>query len=320
MGCCLSSRKSSRKTTQFSLNGQDLPQATAGKPRVKESGTDTAHPPSIKGEEAHAVEDSTRERSTPSPTPPPHEEETVKEVLSSETPISKPLTPPVVVEGHKPDVVYVPHQQEEEEEEEEKSVEAEIVLSRAEGVSQVSEIYSASESLESTSQREDNEASSKDKGYDGDGEIHRRVVARAQQPNVATKRTFSGELAAEKDRSVRSSPAGRGPVSSPENRNRNASQQAAKHRSGGPAGVRRGAGDGSARRSRSPSTRAEGGASRADRNRSAAVKTEGRASSRSSDGAEERNRKLEKSEESDFPAANETLENPHVSLECFIFL
>lgn len=239
--------------------------------------------------------------------PPSHshlEEETVKEVLS-ETP--KPPSPPIpkfqskhespfiksaplLQEKRQNGVVYKP------------PFLAFAAASASDDLSEASEICSTlSESVSATT-------SVTEKRENNNGE--RRADSRQRSPARLRNRPFSGEL--QREKTVGRSP-GRKPEPSP-----------GRARPGpGPGsgyGKRRENGESSGRRSRSPVTRGESGLGRAP-----SARRTGKSPGRVGPGSGEKIRKLE-SGDSKWPAAptnagnDELLENPLVSLECFIFL
>ncbi|RAL41791.1 hypothetical protein DM860_008973 [Cuscuta australis] len=243
---------------------------------------------------------------------PPVEEETVKEVVLSETHISKPISLPdeekqeKIGNGELKDVdfekgkVEVPGGRRRggvvKEEEEEVAV------------SEPSEMCSFTESISTTATE----------WRDDDGEVNQR------SPAPPRKRRGTGDLAGRIDRSFRS-PAGRS-TPSPEKRNALASSRGGQSRSR-VTSQRRNAGpqkdvprdSATTRRSRSPATRREVDSRRNVSNKSPAVGEGGRSPARSA----ERHTGDDKSETRNAGAAEETgesLENPLVSLECFIFL
>lgn len=218
--------------------------------------------------------------------PPPVEEEYVKEVLSETPVVPKPQNP--IPEEEKKTQMPVEtkglnriHKPEKE-------------LSEA---SQISESFSYSTATTTTTtitekKDEEDEAMSK-RGR----EVGHRAEARGPR-----KRPYTGELSGR-----RNIPA-RGP-----------SEVRSRRLNAGNPGARRDSGEGSGRRSRSPATRIAGGASRGR----SPGKVTGTAGSRSLDsGAQSKQRGGVEEEKSNdvLQQENESLENPLVSLECFIFL
>lgn len=264
--------------------------------------------------------------------PPSAEEETVKEVLS-ETPRPKP-PPPVPVlhipiikpeeqdyaaeekRSHKPvfDKIAPEH------EEREKKV---PISNTVEDASETSEICSLSESVSTTTITKDD-----------DEEVRQRV--HRSPLKLPKNRAFSGDLGARRDRVVGKSPTRRSDQS-PGRRNGNGVGSVRLVQSREPAHPtsarraprtephRREPGESSARRSRSPSiNRTDGGATRSAVGRSPSARRSGRSPGRAATAPTERSRSAtaeESSVEGKWPATtNESLENPLVSLECFIFL
>ncbi|XP_027185032.1 neurofilament medium polypeptide-like [Coffea eugenioides] len=273
--------------------------------------------------------------------PPRAEEETVKEVLVlSETPIPKPSVPDVV--DKKNDRCKPPENQELEIQiqstaEIKPAKESTVVIKPAEDIiseaSEQSELCSFTGSFSTTTT-----ATAMDKRDDGE-EVNQKSPVR-----VRRKRTNAGDIAGARERSVRS-PARR-PLPSPEKKPVVSSRPAqgramASHRRnvgggmGPPNGLRRDAGEGSARRSRSPVTRGQVGPRQNVRYRSPGLSENGRAGGRSPARALDNVVKVEKSSDDVVLPENnnterrnddvsgeagESLENPLVSLECFIFL
>lgn len=251
--------------------------------------------------------------------PPAFEEETVKEVLS-ETPIvpknpSPSKTAPLNVDH--PKILQS---------EEGKSESGGVDLTKTpteEIQENDSEMYSYSESFSAATT-----ATVADKKeeieMDEDGEVTQKVKNRSPPAKrVPRKRpaVSSGELAGRKDRAIRPS-ARRQTIPSPERKAQLPSRtttNAQRHRNVGPSNDSRR--ELSARRSRSPAVRGEAGQRRKVRERSPAekssdivpanvVESEGK-------GTVE---KVEEGGASPEPQTSESLENPLVSLECFIFL
>lgn len=280
---------------------------------------------------------------TPPPPPAvPVEEETVKEVLVlSETPIPKPSAPEVAEKNS--DRYMQPENQElkiQSTAEIKQPMESTVVIKPAEDVisevSEHSELCSFTESFSTTAT-----GTGLDKRDDGE-EVNQRSPMR-----ILRKRANAGDIAGGRERSVRS-PARR-PVPSPEKRKPVASSRPVQGRAmvsqrknvgvgvGPSNGLRRDSGEGSARRSRSPVTRSQVG-SRQNQNvryRSPGLSENGRSGGRSPARALDNGVKMEKSNDDvvlpessnvekrndDVPdETSESLENPFVSLECFIFL
>ncbi|KAL6991005.1 hypothetical protein U1Q18_009126 [Sarracenia purpurea var. burkii] len=238
----------------------------------------------------------------PSPPPPP-EEETVKEVLS-ETPATKPPVPKSEDEERKGVSSSRPalnkiH------EKEEKIVEKKMPLMLTEEVSEISEICSLSESVSTVTEKRENE----------DREVNQRVDrSPAKFRNLAFSSERNERAASGKSPARRFEP-------SP---SRVRSVSGKERRTLATNGRRWDSGESSGRRSRSPATRGtEGGGPRAARGRSPSAGKTRKSPGRVRADPPEKTRKIEESKEiaeSPAPTANESLENPLVSLECFIFL
>ncbi|KAI3718167.1 hypothetical protein L6452_19022 [Arctium lappa] len=250
-------------------------------------------------------------RATAASPPPAFEEETVKEVLSSETPIvlknpSPSKTAPVNVEILQS-------------EQRKKSEIGGVDLTKTpteEIQENDSEMYSYSESFSAATVADD-----KKEEIEDDGEVTQKLKNRSPPAKrVPRKRpaVSSGELG-RKDRAIRPS-ARRQTIPSPEKKVQRTTTSAQRHRNVGPSNDSRR--EVSGRRSRSPAVRGEAGQRPKVRERSPAeksndiipenvVESEGKTT-------------VEKVEEdggaSPEPQTSESLENPLVSLECFIFL
>lgn len=243
----------------------------------------------------------------------PPEEETVKEVLS-ETPkwnlptIAKlePQKPPKTPEFQKfrEENKVLPTKKEEEISEE------------------ISEVCSLSESMMSTTTITDRR--------DDDDEIRQRV--NASPAKMRKNRSFSGDLGSRRERTVGKSPTKRS-EQSPGRKNigsvrliqsRDQLCQAIGNRGMRNDPHRRPAGENSGRRSRSPAMRTDNGATRSIVGRSPSARRTNQSPARVRAAPPEsgRRRKEHPSTEGKWPSAatNESLENPLVSLECFIFL
>ncbi|KAK9077316.1 hypothetical protein SSX86_005653 [Deinandra increscens subsp. villosa] len=259
---------------------------------------------------------------SPSPPPPPSEEETVKEVLS-ETPIV-PKTPLVNVTDHR----QIPHPEEQPKTENgvvelTKNVTAEI----QENVSEISEMYSYSESFSAaTTATTVADANRKDEiEVDEDGEVTQKVKNKSPPAakKVARKRPVvsSGEFGGRKERGPR--PVARRQMPpSPEKKRQSPARTTAnapRNRNVGTSDDGRRREVTAARRSRSPAVRGEARQGRQVREKSP-VKSPVKA------GESEGKRAVEKigdgggvSPEPEVQVS-ESLENPLVSMECFIFL
>ena len=163
----------------------------------------------------------------------------------------------------------------------------------------------------------------------------------SREARVPRKRPYTGELAGRRERAAKS-PARRAEPSPEKRRSQGRGMGDVRSRRlnmGTPAGVRRDSGEGSGRRSRSPATRTAGGVGRVGVGRSPGKGT-GRAGSRSLEsGLQQQSQKQSSSSSSTTTPTptptdqgkeelnegvskegNESLDNPLVSLECFIFL
>lgn len=251
--------------------------------------------------------------------PPPVDEETVKEVVLSETPVSKPLTLQVLADdekksngGQQKEVefqqvkVEVPPA-EAELDGDRRAVPTGVVKVAEEIVSEPSEMCSFTESISTTATER----------RDDDGEVNQRSPARGPP----RKRRSPGDLGGGRDRTFRS-PARRS-APSPEKRKPLTSSRAGQNRPmvsqrrnvGPQNGAQRDPGP--TRRSRSPVTHREVDTRRNARNKSPAVSESTRSPARST---ENRGDKVEKPNDGVSEETGESLENPLVSLECFIFL
>lgn len=303
MGCCLSTKQPSEK-----------PEKCGGAPPLK-----------------------------PPPPPVPVEEETVKEVLVlSETSIPMP-TAAVDHVVEKNSYRYKPPENQELKMQSTAEIkppkESTALINQAEDVisevSERSELRSFTESFSTTTTAAT--GTGLEKRDDGE-EVNQRSPMR-----VRRKRANAGDIAAGRERSVRS-PARR-PVPSPEKRKPVVSSRPVQGRAmasqrrnvgvgaGPPNGLRRDSGEGSARRSRSPVTRGQLG-SRQNQNvryRSPGLSENGRSPARAldsgikvekskDDGVSPESSKVEKRNDDVPDETGESLENPLVSLECFIFL
>ncbi|OVA20228.1 hypothetical protein BVC80_157g17 [Macleaya cordata] len=252
------------------------------------------------------------------PLPPQLEEETVKEVLS-ETPSQKPPSFLKIEEQKTNPILPSFSKIEVEEEEEEKKIEKEApFFVNQQEVSEVSEICSLSESYSTTTLTEKRE--------DEEGEVRQRVDR--SPAKVPRKRSNTGEFGLGTDRRRRS-PARRSEPS-PGRRNDNAMKFGSNTEVGHTGRRRisagnnrswRDPGESSGRRSRSPSTRTETsqGKTGLGLGRSPSSRKTGRSPARIPAISPENGLKLEEFKEGN-GLTNESLENPLVSLECFIFL
>lgn len=154
-------------------------------------------------------------------------------------------------------------------------------------------------------------SASENRGNNG-GENDGFQQIRHKSPARLKTRAFPGE--AKRDKSVGRSP-GRRPEPSPQ-RVRNGTNSGY--------GRRRDSGESSGRRSRSPVTRTDSGQPKTGLSRSQSTRKAGKSPGRLVPGSGERVRKMDEGKEMEenkwLPTSNESLENPLVSLECFIFL
>ncbi|KAL1834234.1 hypothetical protein ACET3Z_003885 [Daucus carota] len=236
--------------------------------------------------------------------PPPHLlEESVKEVLS-ETPKLRPSTPRILKPPKKTQSL---HQNDQDFEGINETHFKKIhKLENPEEVSEISEIYS---SMSESFSRENEEI----------GEIRRKV----ESPEKFKRRSYSGELHGRRERGVAKSPARRPEQPSPNRvrivpgRDKRVEQSHVKE-------MRpvRDAGESSRRRSRSPVIRNDNAGSKQNLGRSPSVRRTGKSPGRVRSDLSENSRKREGSNKEGKwpPTSNELIENPLVSLECFIFL
>ncbi|GFY91835.1 hypothetical protein Acr_08g0002310 [Actinidia rufa] len=216
---------------------------------------------------------------------PPHpEEETVKEVLS-ETANPKPAISKIEDEDKKIGFMPSLHKIREID----GNVEKKPPLVSTED-SEVSENCSLSESVFTGAEKREN----------GGGEFRRRMEG------SPARRPMAGKSPA---RRVEPDPSRVRPVPGRDRRSVAAD------------GPRRDFGEISGRRSRSPAARAvDGGGARAGLGRSPSARKTGKSPSRVRSELNEKTRNIEDSNRWAPPTTNESLENPLVSLECFIFL
>ncbi|KAF4394329.1 uncharacterized protein LOC115701201 [Cannabis sativa] len=311
MGCCLSS--STKSTQREELKQPDAPPVNHQHFRRTT--------PALEMEQAHIM----------SPHPPPVvEEESVKEVLS-ETPVSKPPTPnpETFTEKKKSHLMTTATAAAAKDEKEPEVVE----VSEASYLSETCEVSESYSYLSTTTTttitevRDEDEAISKRK---------REVGPRITNGSTATTRRKRPNCGAEL-----SGRRGRGPVSSgnrPERsaekknrvdnksiRGRESGQGRTIQRNDGYAGIRRDIGEVSSRRSRSPAPRTTGGVSRGGLSRNSSKGT-GRGGCKSLGGdSKEKSQSESNTNNNDVGSSqlgnnNESLENPLVSLECFIFV
>ncbi|XP_052202547.1 uncharacterized protein LOC127808177 [Diospyros lotus] len=221
--------------------------------------------------------------------PPPLEEETVKEVLS-ETPNPKPPVPKIQDE------------KEAKIQEDDASDVGDKTPFTATEVSEVSDITSLSESVSTLTERREED----------EGEVRQRV---ARSPSKLRRRGSTPAV-------------GKSPVRRSDPSPGRVRLVPARERPGvAPAGQRQDSGDVNMRRLRSPAKRgAETGAARtAGLGRSPSDRKTGKSPDRVRSDQSEKTRKVRETADKEAatwppPTGNESLENPLVSLECFIFL
>lgn len=260
--------------------------------------------------------------------PPLAEEETVKEVLS-ETPRPKPPPPLPLPQPLQPKPIFKQDYEDDEKRshkpvfhgisEVDRETEKTVPINSA--VEEMSEICSLSESVSTTTITRDD-----------DEEVHQRVNRSPMK--LPKNRSFSGDLGARRDRVIGKSPTRRSDQS-PGRRYGNGvgSVRSVQSREPGQPMVRRALrteprrrepGESSARRSRSPAvTRTDGGSARSSVGRSPSARRSGRSPGRAAAAPVDNSRtaREEPSVEGKWdPTSSESLENPLVSLECFIFL
>ncbi|KAM7500822.1 hypothetical protein LguiA_025236 [Lonicera macranthoides] len=248
--------------------------------------------------------------------PPPHplpliEEETVKEVLS-ETP-----TPKLKIPKNEEEPKKTPPKQDLDKIYEEQETKFEkkkpTLINAEEEISEVSEIcsnLSLSESVSTTTLTE------KD---DRDGEVRQRIN---RSPAKFRNRSLSGDLSSRREGVVGKLPAKRSDPS----RGRVKSVPGVERRAYVADGRRRESGESSVRRSRSPATRMESGTTRFGPRRSPSRRKAGNSPGRVKPEPLGKTQKMDggngegKVNSPATATTNESLENPLVSLECFIFL
>ncbi|KAE7995609.1 hypothetical protein FH972_000385 [Carpinus fangiana] len=257
------------------------------------------------------------------------EEETVKEVLS-ETPKSKPpqqdyqpATKPVFgdVEDNKNN---------DEDEDKIDKFHSPINAATDNDISELSEVYSLSESVSTTTTKRDEDEEVRQR-------VHRSSPAKAQ----LRSRVHTGDFGAKRSERLLGKSPTRRSDQSPGRMNSGSSRlvhgrepiAGRGFRATEPPPNRRNpSGEASSRRSRSPATRVDNGPSRSVMGQSPSARRTNRSPSRVKSAPTETNaRKMEQTKndnamEGKWPTtsttttANESLENPLVSLECFIFL
>ncbi|KAI9086795.1 hypothetical protein K1719_031389 [Acacia pycnantha] len=285
MGCCLSTPKCTKQDQPDHQDASDIKQSNSRSPERK----------------SNAIVEIDDHKAPSGPPPPPPSDETVKEVLS-ETPISKPQVSTLVEERSTQMAVIKSH------------VEKFEKVDDVSDVSQVSEICSFNDSFSiittSTTttmttpiavKRED-EATSKRLNQPPSSNLPRKRSncidssdGRERRPKSPARRS---EPSPEKERNQ---------VNTRSVRGRESGQVATRKPNVGLGRVRRDSGEASGRRSKSPSTRAVSAAS--DRIQ---VKPQAKA------GENSVSEKAEYQKNEGVPP--DSLDNPLVSLECFIFL
>ncbi|XP_057453075.1 uncharacterized protein LOC130744934 [Lotus japonicus] len=321
MGCCFS-----KATTQNPQNQN--PQKNQHQPHHVRSSLPKSNP-------THEEEEEEEEPS------PPLEEETVKEVLS-ETPISKPHQVPILTPESKTQLVLLQHPDpvlmetktqmpllqnppEKFEIETKDVIEevSEVVSSQITEACSISESFSAATTATTatvTEKRED-EATSKQQS------VREGTATQKWSRSPSRKRPHAADG---RERRVKSPARRPEPSPSPEKRVKSGSRLVRGRESGplanrklnaSPARVRRDAGEGSGRRSRSPScVRKVGGGATRKVDAGADRKVVPPATTNAVEKEKSENETEEVGEKNDVVQQGESLENPHVSMECFIFL
>ncbi|KAI4334000.1 hypothetical protein L6164_018743 [Bauhinia variegata] len=259
--------------------------------------------------------------------PPQVEEETVKEVLS-ETSISKPQIPVLVEEGKTQMPISIVERQAE-------NFDMKCLIHKPEEaseVSQLSEICSISESFSTcttattttiTENRED-EATSKRSSRKVSQRVNRSPSKAPRKDSYTVDSTSTKERKAKSPaRRTETSPERKSQVSSRSSvRGSETGPMSGRKLSVGSAGVRSDPSEGSCRQSRSPSTGTVSGVSKAITGRTPlkATRGAGRLSPADHSVKHSGNAKVVEKKGSVSQGTHESLENPHVSLECFIFL
>lgn len=196
-------------------------------------------------------------------------------------------------------------------------------------VSQLSELCSVTESFSTATtatigERREDEATSKRSSR----ETTSQRLIRSPSSNPPRKRPYNVDSASARER--RSKSPARRAQPSPEKRNRGNTRTVRERESGqatarkpnaGSTGVRRDAGEKSGRRSRSPSTRMnQSKVNAGGRSQLKPAGGTGRQLPPPSKTTGDENNGGEKIEDGNHGVPQESLENPHVSMECFIFL
>ncbi|XP_061346744.1 uncharacterized protein LOC133292351 [Gastrolobium bilobum] len=242
------------------------------------------------------------------PSPPPLEEEAVKEVLS-ETPISKPQVLILTAEINT-QMPITQHRKGPINKALEEASEEHALISET---CSMSESFSTTTTATVTEKREDEEATSKRSTREGTRNRNRN----RSQSDASRKRSYTVDGYRIGGRQPRPKSPARMPEPSPEKKTPVGSRSVRRRESDQ---VHRDAGDGSGRRSRSPSCARTVGAGNG-RSQLRPPGGEGRRFPPPAKGVEMENGGSEKvGEKNDDVPLEESLENPHVSLECFIFL
>ncbi|XP_041025985.1 proteoglycan 4 [Juglans microcarpa x Juglans regia] len=298
MGCCVSTAKSSDSLKQQHSSVGTQP------PRPRSDANESRAPP------------------------PSAEEETIKEVLS-ETPKPKPPQPlGFQSTATKPVFNEVKDNDGDGDDGDDKNkidkFPSPVNTATDNEISEVSKVYSESESVSTTTTKRDE-----------DEEVRQRVNRSSPAKVLQRNRAYNGDMGARRERLVAKSP-NRRSEQSPGQANSGSVRLVKEREPGHVTMARRGltaterrdsTGEGSGRRSRSPATRVDNGANRSVMGRSPSARRTIRSPGRVRAAPTEPNngRKSEQSsnkgmEEGTGQTTNESLENPLVSLECFIFL
>ncbi|CAH9089216.1 unnamed protein product [Cuscuta europaea] len=238
--------------------------------------------------------------------PPPVDEETVKEVVLSETHISKPLP----LQDEKKNIIGGLKQVDD-------FHQVKVEVDRR-GPLKADEEIAASEPSEMCSLTESISTTATEK-RDDDGEVNQR------SPVPRRKRRTPGDLPGGRQRGSFKSPSKRS-APSPEKRNALAPSKSGQGRTSTPS-RKRNAGpekaaqrdSGNVRRSRSPAARREADPRRNVSIKSPTVSEGGQSPAKSAENHRE-DKKLQKPNDGVSGETGESLENPLVSMECFIFL
>lgn len=273
---------------------------------------------SLKNHKPHSksslpISNPTHHEETP---PPPPEEESVKEVLS-ETPISKPHQVPILPLETKTQMPLVKNPDEKLETKVPIEEVTEVLsVSQASETCTVTESFSAATTATVPEKRED-EVTSKQCNREATTTHKWNRSPSRKRPLVADGNVTGGNERRVKSPARRSEPSPEKKIKSGSRtvRGRESGVVANRKMNGGNVGVRRDSGEGSGRRSRSPSCSRSGKVGiGGGRKQVPAVEN----------GIEKEKEKKSESEEvgkkNDIVSHGESIENPHVSMECFIFL